>query len=218
VGVIFMDNKNGIVVVFFKQSSLGTILDRFIPIWVTPNHLTVLRMLGALIMLVLGLSSVHLGWLIVVGVITGFSDKFDGWLARRRCLTTELGALLDPLADKFWMILLFIVLWWRCLVDWPLLLLTALTEAHAIILPIMIILYRWRHGKAIWPPPQISPNCWGKVKTAWLVLAMGFIFIGAALNVLWLKTIGVYNIWVGMGLGIIAIVCYFRDWRTGIYM
>jgi cardiolipin synthase (CMP-forming) len=36
---------------------------------------------------------------LLVGVPAGLSDYLDGWLARRRGETTELGALLDGLAD-----------------------------------------------------------------------------------------------------------------------
>ena len=196
----------------------GAALDRLIPAWVTPNHLTVLRMLGALVMLGLGVSSAPLGWLVAVGLVTGFSDNFDGWLARRRGLTTELGALLDPMADKLLAAVLFVVLWWRGLVEVWLLLLAASTELHAVALPILIGLRRRREGRPIWPPPKVSPNRWGKVKTAWVASAMGFVIMGAAFGWPWLKDFGTWNIGVGAALGFIAMARYFMDWRAGAYV
>lgn len=200
-----------------SRGGLGPALDRLIPAWVTPNHLTVLRMVGALVMLALGLGSAHLGWLVAVGLVTGFSDNFDGWLARRRGQTTELGALLDPMADKVLAVVLFVVLWWRGLVDVRLLALAACTELHAVVLPILIGLRRRRQGRPLWPPPKVAPNRWGKVKTAWLASAMGLVIIGAAFGWPWLKDFGTLNIWVGAGLGFVAMVRYFRDWRAGAY-
>ncbi len=53
----------------------------------------------------------------------GFSDGVDGWLARRFDWRTELGAILDPIADKLLLIGTFLVLlaggltpWWLGLV------------------------------------------------------------------------------------------------------
>ena len=42
-------------------------------------------------------------------VIAGLTDAFDGWLARRRGITT-IGTLLDPLADKLLLISMFVAL------------------------------------------------------------------------------------------------------------
>jgi len=201
-----------------RQTGLGAALDRLIPSWVTPNQITLLRMLGAVVMLVLGWGTAHLGWLVAVGLVTGFSDNFDGWLARRRGQTSELGALLDPMADKLLAVVLFVVLWRRGLVDWRLLLLAACTEAHAVVLPVLIALRRRREGRPVWPPPKIAPNRWGKVKTAWLASAMGLVIIGAACGWPWLSAFGTWNIWVGTALGLVAMFLYFSEWRAGVYV
>lgn len=37
---------------------------------------------------------------IVLIVAAGFTDFFDGWLARRRHATSSMGALIDPIADR----------------------------------------------------------------------------------------------------------------------
>jgi CDP-diacylglycerol---glycerol-3-phosphate 3-phosphatidyltransferase len=67
-----------------------------------PNLLTLLR-IGLIPVLVVtllwptpGARAAAGGWFLLACL----TDFFDGWLARRRGLTTALGQLLDPLADK----------------------------------------------------------------------------------------------------------------------
>ena len=45
-----------------------------------------------------------------VFILAGISDAVDGWLAKRFHMKTELGAHLDPLADKLLLISLFVTL------------------------------------------------------------------------------------------------------------
>jgi len=70
--------------------------------WNLPNALTMLRMAVVPVMLAMPLmlderGSTTLAWLYIVAAIT---DIVDGWLARRGQMVTEVGKLLDPLADK----------------------------------------------------------------------------------------------------------------------
>jgi cardiolipin synthase len=63
------------------------------------NQLTILRMClvpALVILLVYG----FFGWALVVFVVAGITDALDGLVARIRHERTELGTLLDPLADK----------------------------------------------------------------------------------------------------------------------
>ena len=74
-----------------------------------PNLLTFLRM--ALIpvfasLLFYGSS----GWALIVFIIAGISDGVDGFVARRFKQESELGTILDPIADKLLMTTAFIVL------------------------------------------------------------------------------------------------------------
>ena len=45
-------------------------------------------------------------------VLAGISDAVDGWLAKRFGLGTELGAYLDPLADKALLVSIYVALAW----------------------------------------------------------------------------------------------------------
>jgi cardiolipin synthase (CMP-forming) len=46
-------------------------------------------------------------------VVAGLSDALDGWLAKRFDLRTELGAYIDPLADKALLASIYAALAWR---------------------------------------------------------------------------------------------------------
>jgi cardiolipin synthase len=46
----------------------------------------------------------------VLFIAAGFSDALDGWIAKTFNLTTELGAYLDPLADKALLVSIYVAL------------------------------------------------------------------------------------------------------------
>ena len=74
-----------------------------------PNLLTFLRM--ALIPVFASLLFYgYSGWALFVFLIAGVSDGVDGFVARRFKQETELGTILDPIADKLLMTVAFIVL------------------------------------------------------------------------------------------------------------
>lgn len=74
-----------------------------------PNLLTFLRM--ALIPVFASLLFYgYAGWALFVFVVAGASDGADGFLARKFDQQSELGTIIDPIADKLLMTVAFIVL------------------------------------------------------------------------------------------------------------
>lgn len=74
-----------------------------------PNLLTFLRM--ALIPVFASLLFYgYSGWALAVFVIAGVSDGIDGFLARRFNQESELGTIIDPVADKLLMTTAFLIL------------------------------------------------------------------------------------------------------------
>src|SRR5438128_5207185 len=69
-----------------------------------PNLLSVLRLLGVPLFLWLLLGPHADGWAIVVLAASGFSDWLDGKLARLLNQTSRLGVLLDPAADRLYIL------------------------------------------------------------------------------------------------------------------
>ena len=89
-------------------------------IWTIPNLLSALRLLGVPVFLYLVLVTHQDGWAILLLIAAGASDYFDGKIARRYGQFSRLGQLLDPAADRLYILatLLALVardglpLWW----------------------------------------------------------------------------------------------------------
>ena len=77
-----------------------------------PTYLTILRMILSVIFMIFALIPYH--WASIVALIVfiaaAITDKIDGIWARKSKLVTDLGAFLDPLADKMLVDLAFLVL------------------------------------------------------------------------------------------------------------
>ncbi len=74
-----------------------------------PNFLTVIRM----VMIPVFVSSLfyqRFGWALAIFVAAGITDGLDGLLARRFDQKSQLGTILDPIADKLLLVTSFIVL------------------------------------------------------------------------------------------------------------
>ncbi len=81
-----------------------------------PNLLTVMRM--ALIPVFVSLLVYQrFGWALLVFVVAGVTDGLDGLLARKFEQGSELGRILDPIADKLMLVTAFIALSQRSI--WP---------------------------------------------------------------------------------------------------
>lgn len=83
-----------------------------------PNIITVIRILSITPICWL-LWEGSYAWAFLLLVIAGLSDALDGFLARRYGWFTPLGAMLDPIADKLFVVAVFLVFglkgslpWW----------------------------------------------------------------------------------------------------------
>ncbi len=74
-----------------------------------PNLLSVMRM-GLIPLFAIFLFYGLNGWALFVFVIAGLSDGVDGYIARRFNQESQLGTIIDPIADKLMMTVSFIVL------------------------------------------------------------------------------------------------------------
>lgn len=74
-----------------------------------PNFVTLLRMTMVPFML-LAVNNQDYQLALWIFVIAGFTDAFDGWLARRMNMQSLLGAYLDPIADKLLLTVAYIAL------------------------------------------------------------------------------------------------------------
>lgn len=68
-------------------------------VWTVPNLLSFIRILLVPVFAVLFMKGYYI-WAVAVLALSGLSDFFDGKIARRFNQISELGKMLDPIADK----------------------------------------------------------------------------------------------------------------------
>ncbi|MFL6024224.1 MAG: CDP-alcohol phosphatidyltransferase family protein [Marmoricola sp.] len=87
-------------------------------VWTLPNVVSMLRLLGVplFLWLVLGPEADVLALLVLM--LSGFTDWLDGYLARRLNQTSKLGEILDPVADRLYILAVVIGLGYREIVPW----------------------------------------------------------------------------------------------------
>ncbi len=83
-----------------------------------PNALSLLRLLGVPLFLWLLLVEHSDVWALVVLMVSGFTDWLDGKLARLLNQQTRLGELLDPAADRLYMIAIPVAFGIRGILPW----------------------------------------------------------------------------------------------------
>lgn len=83
-----------------------------------PNALSGLRLLGVPLFLWLVLGPQADGWALVVLAVSGVSDWLDGQLARRWGQVSRLGQVLDPAADRLYILATLVGLALRDIIPW----------------------------------------------------------------------------------------------------
>jgi cardiolipin synthase (CMP-forming) len=83
-----------------------------------PNILSFVRLLGVPLFLWLVLGPHADGWALVVLLVSGVTDYLDGKLARSLNQTTRLGQVLDPVADRLYILAVVIGLAMRDIIPW----------------------------------------------------------------------------------------------------
>ena len=144
----------------------------------TANQLTLLRMLLIPAFVILVLYG-HLGWALLVFASAGATDGLDGVIARRSGQKTQLGAWLDPMADKLLLVTTFIVLAipGLGLVNRLPVWLTVLVISRDIVIVLTVTIVNLAIG-----PRTFRPSIYGKTATATYIVtavtAMLFNYLG----------------------------------------
>jgi cardiolipin synthase len=73
-------------------------------VWTIPNIISIVRLAGVPLFLWLILGPEADGWALVVLMLSGVTDYLDGFLARKLNQTSTLGAILDPVADRLYIL------------------------------------------------------------------------------------------------------------------
>ena len=98
-------------------------------VWTVPNLLSMARLAGVPLFLWLVLGPEADGWALVVLMISGVTDFLDGFLARRLDQRSEIGEILDPVADRLYILAVVIGLALRDIIPWWVALILPLRDA-----------------------------------------------------------------------------------------
>ncbi|WP_108683358.1 CDP-alcohol phosphatidyltransferase family protein [Methyloceanibacter sp. wino2] len=167
-----------------------------------PNTLTFARILSVPLLI----------WLIidqdfyaafVVFLLAGLSDAADGYLAKRYGWRTELGAYLDPIADKALLVAIYVALG----ISGHLPVWLVIIVVSRDILIVGAVLLAWMMGR----PVEVKPLIVSKINTFTQIALAGFVLaqLGLGLGVSWLVSV---LIWVTGGLTVLSALVYFFGW------
>lgn len=175
----------------------------FIPYWVRPNHLTIVRLaLSGLFFL--PRQVIGGGTALFLLAFGGLTDIVDGVLARKRDQITTLGEILDPIADK---VLALGALWY--LFSYGLINQTLLIH---IILPELVLL-----AYAIWylfdrRVKHPEPNIIARLKFTGYIFALIVLMISLLLGpILWMNYLGWGMIILSIVFSWISQIVYAQD-------
>ncbi len=98
-----------------------------------PNILSFIRLLGVPLFLWLLLIRESEVWAVVVLIVGGGTDWLDGYLARRWSQRSRLGQVLDPLADRLYILATLIGFAIREIVPWWLVVLLAARDVLMVV-------------------------------------------------------------------------------------
>jgi cardiolipin synthase len=158
-----------------------------------PNAISFVRLLLVPVFAVL-LAKGADGWAILVLALSGASDWLDGVLARRLGQVSKLGQLLDPAADRLFIIVTLVALALRNVVPWWLLVVLVLRD---VVLGIMLLVL----GRAGYAPLPV--HLAGKAGTFALLYAFPLLLLAE------------WDSWVGVVAGVVGWA--FALWGVALY-
>jgi cardiolipin synthase len=177
------------------------------PVFTIANQLTLLRMLlipAFVLLVVYG----RFGWALVVFIVAGVTDALDGIIARMPGQKSELGAWLDPVADKLLLVTTFIVLTLPNigLVNRIPIWLTVIVISRDIGIVLTVAVVNLASGPRTFRPSQL-----GKAATAWFIITCVVVMFYNWLGVR-SRVVDIF-VWSSLAITIASGVDYV--WRVG---
>jgi len=167
-----------------------------------PNIITLIRILLVPV-IVWAIASGQMKIAFGIFVIAGVSDAVDGFLAKRFNMASELGALLDPLADKALLVSIYVALGiWGAFPRWIVILVVSRD-----IMIVGAVIISWLFDKPIpMKPLMVSKlNTGAQVALAALVLAaLGFNFSAAPYELILMAGVTI--------LTLLSVAFYMVEW------
>lgn len=167
-----------------------------------PNVLTLTR--AVLVPVVFWLLLTHRYELaFVLFVVAGITDALDGWIAKRFDMKTELGAYLDPLADKLLVVCIFVAL--GALGELPSWLVIAVVSRDVLIIAAVVLSWMLGH------PVTIQPFIVSKINTLSQITLAAVVLADLAFS-LGLGGVRMLMVWITVALTLASLAAYMRAW------
>src|SRR4030088_2562589 len=167
-----------------------------------PNIITLGRILLVPV-IVWAIASNQMEIAFAIFVVAGVSDAVDGFLAKRFNMASELGALLDPLADKALLVSIYVALGiWGAVPRWIVILVVSRD-----IMIVTAVIVSWLFGKPIPMKPLMESklNTVAQVAFAALVLAaLGFGFKSTPYDLILMGLVTVFTL--------VSVSLYLVEW------
>lgn len=133
-----------------------------------PNILTLIRVL-LIPLFVIFIINKHLDWALLTFAVAGITDGLDGLIARLTHQRTELGAYLDPIADKLLLFAGFISLAIiEVIPSW--LVVIVITRDVIILMGFLVMFFIGYH-------PKINPSLLSKTTTTFQIVTILFVLM-----------------------------------------
>jgi cardiolipin synthase len=167
-----------------------------------PNLITLARILSVPVMV----WSIMNGWMLAAFLLflaAGVSDAVDGYLAKRFAMTSELGAYLDPLADKALIVSIYVTLGVSGEIPRWLVILVVSRD----IMIVGAVLLAWLVGK----PLPMKPLLVSKLNTAAQLIFACVVLatLGLRFEADWLVAAAMAAVTL---LSLLSIAAYVREW------
>lgn len=87
-------------------------------VWTVPNLISMVRLAGVPVFLWLVLGPEEDAWALGLLMVAGITDFLDGYLARKLDQRSKLGEILDPVADRLYILAVVVGLALRDIIPW----------------------------------------------------------------------------------------------------
>ena len=184
------------------SGSSGSPTDYSTAVFTVPNIITIVRFLGTPLFVWLVLARHEYGWGVFVLAMMGCTDWIDGFVARRLNQASQLGRIMDPLADRVALVAVIITLVVAKIL--PLWLLLLLLVPDVVLLAVTLYYFRGDAG--------LKVTMLGKTRTAALMVGTPLLLLAKATD----SSFAFGLAWAILGAGMVMHVIAFAQYLVAV--